>query len=152
MGAQSLAVTRLNPFTRLRSFRLFRRDRRGASMVEMSIALPVLILLTGGIVEGGVLIYMQNTMNQYVQEAARGASLGILTEAEAETFLTTQLTANLPVNFTSDVVMPNPADPADVDIVVTAVVSGDELATVTPFGFITPSEMRVSHTVIAVNQ
>ncbi len=121
-------------------------------MVEMSIALPVLILLTGGIVEGGLLIYVQNTMNQYVQEAARGASLGILTEAEAEAFLTTQLTANLPVNFTSDVVMPNPADPADVDIVVTAVVPGAELSTITPFGFITPSKMRVSHTVIAVNQ
>ena len=53
------------------------RDERGASMVEMALALPVLLLFLFGIISYGILLSYKQQMTQAAAEAARlGAVAG----------------------------------------------------------------------------
>lgn len=54
-----------------------RRDERGAAMVEMALALPVLLLLLFGIISYGILLSYKQQLTQVAAEAARlGAVAG----------------------------------------------------------------------------
>jgi hypothetical protein len=48
-------------------------SERGASLVEMAIVIPILLLIVFGIIEFGFLFYRQIGINQGVREAARAA-------------------------------------------------------------------------------
>lgn len=54
-------------------FRAEPRSQRGASLVEMAIVVPILLLIVFGIIEFGFLFYRQIGVNQGVREAARAA-------------------------------------------------------------------------------
>jgi Flp pilus assembly protein TadG len=51
------------------------RRRRGQSLVEFALALPVIFILVLGIVEGGRLVYSLTTLHFAVQEGGRLAAL-----------------------------------------------------------------------------
>jgi Flp pilus assembly protein TadG len=53
----------------------FRRSERGAAMVEFAIVLPVLVLLVGGIIDLGRLLYTYNNLTSAVREGARLAAV-----------------------------------------------------------------------------
>lgn len=52
-----------------------RRGARGAEMVELAIAFPLLALLVFGIIEFGFVFYNNISLNQGVREAARQAAV-----------------------------------------------------------------------------
>ena len=53
------------------------RDQRGASMIEMALALPVLLIFLFGIISYGILLSYKQQMTQVAAEAARlGAVAG----------------------------------------------------------------------------
>lgn len=63
--------------------RASRRDERGAAMVEVALALPVLLLFLFGIISYGILLSYKQQMTQVAAEAARlGAVAGSETAAE----------------------------------------------------------------------
>jgi Flp pilus assembly protein TadG len=69
------------------------RDERGASMVEMALALPVLLLFLFGIISYGILLSYKQQMTQVAAEAARlGAVAG--SEAAAELAAESSFTNN----------------------------------------------------------
>ena len=54
--------------------RFTRRTERGAAVIEMAIALPILVLLVLGIIDLGRLLYTQITLHEAVQEGTLYAS------------------------------------------------------------------------------
>ena len=63
-----------------------RRQRRGAALVELAIAMPLLLLLLLGIIEFGMIMHAQVMLDQGAREGARTAALGRLRdEVVAET-------------------------------------------------------------------
>ena len=55
------------------------RRERGAVAVEMAIILPLLLLVVGGIVDFGRLLFTQNIVTNAAREGARSAALGYTT-------------------------------------------------------------------------
>ena len=63
-----------------------RRHRRGAAMVELAIAMPLLLLILMGIVEFGMVMHDQLMLAQGAREGARAAAIGkVRSEVVAET-------------------------------------------------------------------
>ena len=52
---------------------LFARNRRGQSLVEFALILPVFLLVLVGIFDGGRLVFSSNTVNNAAREAGREA-------------------------------------------------------------------------------
>ena len=52
-----------------------RAERRGQSMVEFALVLPIFLLMLFGLVDMGRLVYANTTMSQAAREAARVASV-----------------------------------------------------------------------------
>ncbi len=61
--------------------RIQKRGERGQSLVELAFALPVLLLLMIGIIEGAALVRDHMTLGNAVREGARAAALGRSTSA-----------------------------------------------------------------------
>jgi Flp pilus assembly protein TadG len=83
-----------------RRFRAARRRRRGQSLVEFALVLPVFVLLLGGMIQFGVIFWGQNTLNQVVRDtgryaATRNCSAAAKTASEA-TFATILASAGGP--------------------------------------------------------
>ena len=79
-----------------RQWRRLRADRRGALAVEFSFALPVLILLTAGLIDVSLLLWSSSTIENAAAEGARYAivngaqSAAPKSDAEIETYIRTQ--------------------------------------------------------------
>ena len=52
------------------------REERGAAMVEATISITLLLLLTFGIVQFGLIFYVENSMQNAVRESVRETSVG----------------------------------------------------------------------------
>lgn len=73
--------------------RRFRRDQRGATIVEFAIVLvPMCILLMGGL-ELGYRVYAQSIVSGALRDAARMASTGGYTGTQIDTYVTNKLHA-----------------------------------------------------------
>jgi len=59
-----------------RSRRNFRRDERGAALVEFTLVAPLLLLLAAGLSEFGLMLHQQQILNKSVRDAARFAARG----------------------------------------------------------------------------
>ncbi len=55
----------------MRRFRRFRGDERGASLLEMTLLTPVLIMLAAGVFEFGRLLYQHGLIETGVRDASR---------------------------------------------------------------------------------
>lgn len=55
--------------------RFFRTDRSGATALEFALCAPAFFMLVMGIVQGGLLVWMQLALQQGVEAAARCASI-----------------------------------------------------------------------------
>ena len=96
----------------------FRRARSGAAALEFALVVPVLLTLLFAIIQFGSVVFVQNNMVNAAREGARRIAAADATADEATTVMQ-GLLANWNLTFTYDVVMPNPANPTDRDIVVT---------------------------------
>jgi Flp pilus assembly protein TadG len=73
-------------FARLRRFR---RDQRGAAMVEFAIIAPLLFALLFGIVDYGRLFFLYNKLTNAVREGARIGAVSGMTSAQQAAILST---------------------------------------------------------------
>lgn len=55
-------------------FLRFRKSERGAALVEFTLALPMLLLLSAGLTEFGVMLNQQQVLSKTVRDAARYAA------------------------------------------------------------------------------
>ncbi len=77
-----------------------RHDEQGLATVEAAIALPVLLLVLFGIMEGGLFIFTRHEMDRAAREAARYCSLYSVkaancTQANVATIVNQTLTSTL---------------------------------------------------------
>lgn len=90
--------------------RLFRRERRGASVVEFAIVAPIFILLVFGMIEFGRMCMVQQLLTNASREGARRAVLDGTTEDEVKDVVENYLiNAAVPVDRDNITVTPNPA-------------------------------------------
>ena len=106
----------------------------GASAVEFAFTLPILVLMITGIIQFGLVLFLQNNMANVARDASRRLAVGEITKAEAETEIQSRL-VNWGANFTVTITEPDPADPNDKDIDVNVSVPLAEAAVLDPFGF-----------------
>ncbi len=99
------------PATRLLG--AFVSNQRGVAAVEFAFVLPVLIVLLTGIVQMGLVFFVQNNMTSVAQETARLVSLNALTTDEGETYAEDHL---LNWGMTYDISVQQQADDIVVDI------------------------------------
>jgi Flp pilus assembly protein TadG len=67
-----------------------RAARRGQSLAEFALALPILFILTLGVIDGGRLVFCLGTLDYAVEEAARYAGLPSTTStSEVQAYVST---------------------------------------------------------------
>ncbi len=94
--------------------RFLRHDRSGATAVEFAFLLPVLILILVGIMQAGMLFFIQNNMARVAHDTARRVSLGELTTVTGKSYAEDQL-VNWGASFNVTVTEPG----SDVSVVIT---------------------------------
>ncbi|MBC6981557.1 TadE/TadG family type IV pilus assembly protein [Caulobacter sp. 17J80-11] len=67
------------------------RDERGAALVEFSLVAPILLSLTFGVIQYGLLLYTYNNMLNAARETARSVAIGSVKAAAAPDFAKTML-------------------------------------------------------------
>ncbi len=72
------------------------RDSRGFAAVEMALVMPVLLLVTFGTVQYGMLLFTYNSMLAAARDSSRSLALGVATEAQAQSAVAAQLPSWVP--------------------------------------------------------
>jgi Flp pilus assembly protein TadG len=65
----------------------FTRDDVGQALVEFSLALPILVALTLGIIDGGRLVYSYVTVGNAAREGTRAALVTAATDAQVRAWI-----------------------------------------------------------------
>lgn len=90
---------------------------KGGTAVEFAFLMPVFLLLLSGIVQFGLVMFVQNNMSHVARDTSRRLAVGELTAAEAQTTAQGSL-VNWGIDYTVQVVEPDPSDPDDRDVTV----------------------------------
>ncbi len=105
--------------------RLFRRKRRGASVVEFALVAPVFFLLVFGMIEYGRMVMVQQVLTNATREGARRAVLDGATTNEVKTAVEDYLESST-ITGATVTVSPNPPSSAE---------SGDPVTVTVTIGF-----------------
>ena len=79
--------------SRGRALRALRRDRRGATIIEFALILPVLCMMLLGTLDLGYRSYVSSVVQGTLHDAARMATVGGVTTAQIQTFVQNRLQA-----------------------------------------------------------
>ncbi len=121
------------------------RDETGVAAVEFAIILPVLVLMLTGIIQFGMLFFVQNQMTNVARETSRRIVVGQLTTAAASQYARDSLVFS-GANFTVAVTEPDPANPNDKDITVDIRVPISQISLVDIAGLFQSGTLRASVT------
>ena len=92
------------------SLRRFRSNMSGASALEFALCAPAFFMLVMGIIEGGLLVWMQLALQQGVEAAARCASINkavCATTSQIQSFASTSSYGLTPPTTTFTVTTPS---------------------------------------------
>ena len=78
---------------RLHLKKLHPRLRRGASVLEMALVLPILLMLSFGVVDYGYFLYVKNTVQGAAQAGVRTAITSSATNSTVTTVISNMMTA-----------------------------------------------------------
>ena len=84
-------MKRWKPIVFARRLGRFVSNERGANAVEFAFVLPILSILLTGIIQMGLVFFVQNDMTRVGQETARLVALGELTTVEGQTYANDRL-------------------------------------------------------------
>ena len=118
------------------------RSDKGTSSIEFAFVTPFLVLLVAGIIQFGLMMYLQNNMINVASETVRRLAIGDLTTvAQAQQFARDRL-INWGVTFTIVPTLADPLDPNDTDYIVDISVPMDEACIIDPFDIVTTGILR----------
>jgi len=103
-------------------FRMCRKKRRGAAVVEFAVVAPVFITMVFGMIEYGRMVMVQQMLTNASREGARVGVLDGTTTSEVQSAVTTYL-SNAGVTGTTVTVTPNPPSSAGYGAPVTVTVT-----------------------------
>lgn len=95
-----------------------RRKRKGLATIEMALVAPLLFLMVLGIMGFGYLFFVHHNMVYIARDAARSLAIQQSSVAQAQTLIANRLGDVGALNFNVTISVPDPDDPADVDVVV----------------------------------
>ncbi len=121
------------------------RDEAGAAAVEFAMILPVLVLMLTGIIQVGMLMFVQNQMTNVARETSRRIAVGELTNAAAQQYARDSLVFPS-ANFAVAITGPDPASPNPKDITVDIRVPFSEVSLVDIAGLFQSGNLRASVT------
>lgn len=93
------------------------RCEKGSTAVEFALVIPVFLLFLSGIFQFGMVMFLQNNMSNVARDVSRRLAVGDLTVTEAAASAEGSL-INWGIDYTVQVIEPDPSDPADKDITV----------------------------------
>jgi Flp pilus assembly protein TadG len=118
-----------------KQFCRLRRDERGVTAVEFALITPMLLLLLGGSIDGGLLIHTWGRMEYIARQAARGAAIGEFTKQQAQDFVVSRMQRSIGAPIvTSVVTFTSGAQPIDNEVVVNVAVPAAQLTKLQFFG------------------
>jgi Flp pilus assembly protein TadG len=103
-------------------FRMCRKKRRGAAVVEFAVVAPVFITLVFGMIEYGRMVMVQQMLTNGSREGARVGVLDGTTTSEVQSAVTTYL-SNAGITGSTVTVTPNPPSSAGYGAPVTVTVT-----------------------------
>ncbi len=86
IGQSSKSTGRRRPLCTSRLLGRFVSNEQGANAVEFAFVLPILMILLTGIIQMGLMFFVQNNMTSIGQETARLVALGELTTGQGQTY------------------------------------------------------------------
>ncbi len=89
----------------------------GSTAVEFAFLMPVFLLFLSAIFQFGLVMFVQNNMSHVARDTSRRLAVGELTAAEAQTTAQGSL-VNWGIDYTVQVVEPDPSNPDDRDVTV----------------------------------
>ncbi len=123
----------------------FHRGEAGVAAVEFGLILPVLVLMLTGIIQFGMLMFVQNQMTNVARETSRRIAVGELTTAAAQQYARDSLVFPS-ANFAVAITGPNPASPNPKDITVDIRVPFSQVSPVDIVGLFQSGTLRASVT------
>jgi len=127
--------------------RPLQRPRAGLAIIEMALVLPLLILVLAGIVQFGGMFFLKNEMLNLARDSARRLAVGKMTTTQVQPFVQNGF-GGWPKTFTVTVKMPNPAVPAETDVVVTITVPQSEASLMDIFGMFQQGDLVTKVTMV----
>lgn len=118
----SLIARHCSSFKLENVYRLCRRNRRGAAVVEFALVAPVFFVMVLGMIEYGRLIMVQQILTNASREGARVAVLDGATTSQVTTQVTSYL-SNASINGATTTVNPDPPTSAGYGAPVTITVT-----------------------------
>lgn len=123
------------PFRIWKALRQRVGDDSGATAIEFALIAPILILLLGGIVEGGLLIHTWGNMEYIARQAARGVAIGEFTEQQAQDFIASRMQKSVGAPAAAATVRTvSGAQPIDNEVIVNVTVPAAQLSQIQIFG------------------
>jgi hypothetical protein len=119
----------------------FRPRRRGGTLLETAIVLPMLLLVLTGIIQFGSILFLRSSMLNAARDAARRLAVGELTVQGAEEFVADRV-SSWPHGFTIDAQAPDGSDPNDRDVRVAVSVPLADAAIIPIPGMSSAGDMR----------
>lgn len=123
------------------------RGEAGVAAVEFGLILPVLVLVLTGIIQFGMVMFVQNQMTNVARETSRRIAVGELTTAAAQQYARDSLVFPS-ANFAVVITGPNPASPNPKDITVDIRVPLSEVSLVDILGLFQSGTLRASVTML----
>ncbi len=93
------------------------RCEEGSALVEFAMVIPIFVLFLTGIVQFGMVLFLQNHMSDVARDVSRRLAVGDLSATEAVVAAESSL-INWGIDYAVQVIEPDPSDPDDKDITV----------------------------------
>lgn len=117
----------------------------GSTAVEFAFLMPVFLLFFSAIVQFGLVMFVQNNMSHVARDTSRRLAVGELTAAEAQANAQGSL-INWGIDYTVQVVEPDPSDPDDRDVTVFISAPLEQAALFDILGILDGSDLAASVT------
>jgi len=126
-------------------YRLYRKQRHGAAVVEFAIIAPIFIMLIFGMIEYGRMVMVQQVLTNSAREGARRAVLDGAATSEVEDVVENYL-ASSQINGANVTVTPNPPTTAGFGepVTVTVTIGFEDVSWLPGSMFLGDAEMQAS--------
>lgn len=143
----NIGAQRIPPGRKLVAGRLVRLAdcETGSTAVEFAFVIPVFLLFLIGIFQFGMVIFLQNNMAHVARDVSRRLAVGDLTATEAVAAAEGTL-INWGIDYSVQVVEPNPSDPTDKDVTVSITAPMEQAAMFDILGILEGSSLAAAVT------
>ena len=121
------------------------RCEEGSALVEFAMVIPIFVLFLTGIVQFGMVLFLQSHMSDVARDVSRRLAVGDLSATEAVVAAESSL-INWGIDYSVQVIEPDPSDPDDKDMTVSISAPMEQAAMFDLLGILEGSTLAASVT------